>query len=158
MPMAEPLAPSTAVENQAAAVMLASGRFTPDEILEVTGLSEQALQTLRRSPLFQRLVHRFAEAGIDEQRQRLLDALMRDADHNLRFIQDLREGMVDDSPQVLAIRKSAALALLDRALPPAKVGGDAATAVQINIGGEVAERFDRAFAEAKQVDNDDDSC
>lgn len=143
-------APSLATEYQAAALMLASGKFSQAEIAETTGVSTDKLSILERSPLFQTAVTRFKDRLYAEHRDRLMADLMADAAENLEFIRLARRGEVQDTPAMLSKRLVAALALFDRALPH-KVDAAPAAAVQVVINADTAQRFERAFAEAKAV-------
>lgn len=103
------------------ALLLATDRFNEAELVSETGLAPQHIDVVRRSPLFLEAVRRF--------RERLAPAdvgarLKAGADHNVAWLEKVRDGSESDDPKALRLRLSAAQALLDKQV--ARAGGERA--------------------------------
>lgn len=110
--------------QQWAAFLVAAG--TPDrKICKKTGLEEETLQRLKRSPLFKSLVNEYAEEILDVGINQLLAQLIADAPETIQFFKDVRDGNIDDDDDRLKLRMKAGEVLLQSAIPKqSKVSGE----------------------------------
>jgi AcrR family transcriptional regulator len=116
------------------AILLATGRFTDADVAARCGVSRQTVHTWCSSPLFQALIESYKQKFADQAIDRVLDAVLADADANWKWLQGLRGNAYDTDPKVLRLQLRAAEVLFDRQLPkraerpvgdPARVLGEA---------------------------------
>src|SRR5579885_1837296 len=107
-----------------AALLTAAGCADAD-VCTAAGITADELAVYQRSPLWQMLVER--ERGLETQ-PKLADVLMEDAPTNVRFLREVRDGLVEDTPGRLQTRLRAAQLLLDRQVESADQRANAAPA------------------------------
>lgn len=102
--------------HELAAMLLATGRFTDEEVAQKIGITRPRLTVIKRSPLFQVLVTRWKEHVHSRAFDDIMGELMADAPKNIKEIQKLRDGDFVD-PKVARVQLGAAALLFDRQIP-----------------------------------------
>jgi hypothetical protein len=131
-----------------AALLTAAGCADAD-VCTAAGITADELAVYQRSPLWQMLVER--ARGLEPQ-PKLADVLMEDAPTNVRFLREVRDGLVEDTPGRLQTRLRAAQLLLDRQVASADQRANAETAARIVVEGRLMGQILHAMRETGVLD------
>lgn len=130
-------------------MLLASGRYNVKQVAEATGLSPGYINTLKGSPLFRERIKFYQAKMYDSLMEQAVGAIMEDANRNIEWLRQSREGEVTDDPASLSVRARCATALLERQVPKAERKSDVG-GIKITIGADVKEKFGQAAAELEE--------
>lgn len=132
------------------AILLASGRFSDDEIAARCAVSSTLVLTLRGSPLFQALVNGYKEKFADKAIDRVIEDVFADTRHNFEWLKKLR----DEGPALGAkearLQLRASEVLFDRQIP--KRAEKIAPTVGIVFDERMVRRLENAMAVDEAID------
>lgn len=130
------------------ALCVASGMKQRD-IAKQLGVTETTVSIVVNTPLFRALVDQHRKQIAAEGARNVIDTIMADGATNVRFLQDVRDGAVDDADVGDRVRASGML--LDRQAPK-RTESDSTKTMIFRVEGDVRQRIESAIDEDEPID------